>query len=384
MSADTSSSTSFDDAVVGAGIVGLAHAFHLARRGRRVVVFERSPRACGASVRNFGMLWPIGQPSGAAHDMAQRSREFWTQILTSSGLWHAPVGSLHLAYERDELAVLEEFCTQAKSDGRVCAILSPAQIAARSPAVRTDGLLGALWSPSEICVDPRQVIAGLPGWLEQAFGVRFQFNTAATEYQAGKLAAGGRTWNARRLFVCGGDDFQTLFPQAFAGSGMVRCKLQMMRSAPYGDKFHLGPMLAAGSTLRHYKSFQDCPSLAAVRERFSRERPEFDQYGIHVMASQNGHGELILGDSHEYDDAITPFDRPEIDRLVLDYLNTFLDVPRLEIAGRWHGIYAKHPRETAFVSRLSPDVTIVTGLGGAGMTMSFGLADEVVNNTEEL
>jgi glycine/D-amino acid oxidase-like deaminating enzyme len=45
-----------DDVVVGAGILGLAHAYHLAKRGRRVVVVERSPKAMGASVRNFGML----------------------------------------------------------------------------------------------------------------------------------------------------------------------------------------------------------------------------------------------------------------------------------------------------------------------------------------
>jgi glycine/D-amino acid oxidase-like deaminating enzyme len=51
---------SADIAIVGAGILGIAHAYAMARRGRSVVVFERSPQATGASVRNFGMIWPVG------------------------------------------------------------------------------------------------------------------------------------------------------------------------------------------------------------------------------------------------------------------------------------------------------------------------------------
>src|ERR1700750_961012 len=93
---------SYDDAVIGAGILGLAHTYQLARRGRRGIVFERDGKASGASVRNFGMLWPVGQPFGTLRDLAKKSLEFWIELLQAGGIWHERTGSLHLAYRDDE------------------------------------------------------------------------------------------------------------------------------------------------------------------------------------------------------------------------------------------------------------------------------------------
>jgi D-hydroxyproline dehydrogenase subunit beta len=368
----------FDDAVVGAGILGLAHAYHLAKRGRRVIVFERGPKATGASVRNFGMLWPIGQLPGRMYDLARRSLEIWIEILRASGVWFERSGSLHLAYREDEAQVLREFARDAPGNRADVEFLAPSGVLSRSPAVKPEVLCGGLWSAAETCVDPRQVIWGLPEWLGHEYGVRFLFGCAAAGYERPRVLAGGKEWQADHLYLCAGDDLHTLFPETLQSSGLVRCKLQMMRSAAYGGRWRLGPMLAGGLTLRHYDAFQRCPSLPALKQRFAAEMPEYDRYGIHVMASQNSQGEVVIGDSHECGEMIEPFDRPQIDDLILRYLTTFLDLPDLRIAARWHGIYAKHPTAPYFLAHPAPGVTVVTGVGGAGMTLSFGLAEEVV------
>lgn len=371
----------FDDVIVGAGIVGLACAYHLAQRGRRVVVLERHPRAQGASVRNFGMLWPIGQTLGEMHQIALRSREHWLNILPDAGLWHEKTGSLHLAYRDDEAQVLHEFIHAAPGNGYEVEAWKPETTLRNAPNINPDGLIGAMWSPSEVCVDPREVIAGLPGYLTEKLGVEFHFGVTALRYEQPAVGTSAGVFEAENLYVCSGDEMQILYPDAFAALGLNPCKLQMLRTAPTGDNYQLGPMLAAGLTLRHYKSFANCLGLSALKERVARETPEFDRYGIHVMASQNGAGELTLGDSHEYGTEITPFDKEEIDRIVLNYLKTFLTPPNgtnFAIASRWHGIYVKHPEKSMILARPEPGVTLVTGVGGAGMTLSFGVAEKAI------
>ncbi|HWA99888.1 MAG TPA: TIGR03364 family FAD-dependent oxidoreductase [Pirellulales bacterium] len=368
-----------DVAIVGAGIVGLAHAWAAAKRGKRVLLFDRHRAAQGASIRNFGMIWPVGQPSGAPHELAMRSRALWLEAGGQANIWFNRCGSLHVAYHDDELAVLEEFGNLAANHHEL-QMLSPVAACERSPAVRRDGLLGALWSPTELCVDPREAIRVLPRWLAEAHGVELRFETSICEVDSSLLVStDGRRWQAEQIVICSGDDFKTLFPDVLATCGMRRCKLQMLRTVGQPNDWRIGPHLAGGLTLRHYASFAQCPSLPALKRRIAAENPELDAYGIHVMASQNRMGEVILGDSHEYDAAIEPFDKARIDELILSELHKLIELPDWTIAERWHGIYAKHPTHLFVVCEPRPGVTVCTATGGAGMTLSFGIADDFWN-----
>src|SRR5882762_7676479 len=123
-----------DLAIVGAGIVGLAHAYHALKKGLKVVLFEKEHFAVGASVRNFGMIWPIGQAPGDGLELALRSRVYWMEVAKEAGFWLNPSGSLHVVYHRDEWEVLNEFVNLYPTSYQT-QLLSAAEILKKSPAV---------------------------------------------------------------------------------------------------------------------------------------------------------------------------------------------------------------------------------------------------------
>ena len=368
----------YDDIVIGAGILGLATATHLSARGRRVAILERSNRARGASVRNFGMVWPIGQPAGERLQVALESSAFWEATLREAGIWLEPVGSLHAAYYDDEAEVLHEFARDANDRGFDVQLLGADEAVERSPRLVQRDLRCALLSRTEACVDPRQAVAGIASWLQRARSVDIHFDTGVTAIDDGKVVAKDREFHAERVWLCSGDELAGLRGELLSSLGLVPCKLQMMRTGalPHGER--IGPMLAAGLTLRHYLSFAHCPSLARLGKNLDARHPGYAEYGIHVMVSQNGSDELTIGDSHEYGTAIEPFDKPMIDTMILDYLARFFDLRGEPIVQRWHGIYAKHPTEPWVVRHPEPKLTVINGVGGNGMTLSFGLTGRVV------
>ena len=185
------------------------------------------------------------------------------------------------------------------------------------------------------------------------------------------------TWQASKIYVCSGSDFETLYPTLYAQQNLTKCKLQMMKAMPR-QPFALGPSLCAGLTLRHYASFSKCKSLPVLDKRYDELEMGFKEHGIHVLLAQHADGGLIIGDSHHYFKTVEPFDSEAVNQLILKYLSTFLDV-EFDIVERWHGVYPKISGMLNLDLEPEPGVTIINGLGGAGMTLSFGLAEEIIN-----
>jgi FAD dependent oxidoreductase TIGR03364 len=366
--------------VIGAGIVGLSTARALYHQGWKVTVIERHPRPIGASVRNFGMVWPVGQPQGKTYERAIRSRQIWLEMSQKANFWAEETGALHLAYNDLENNVVEEYVS-AMQDIKSAEVLTPKKTKEISPAAKLEGLKSALWTKDEVIVDPREAIWKIADYLESLDGISFKWNKAVTEVSGNKVKTSNQSLEADLIMVCSGADFETLFPSLFDKTPITKCKLQMMRLAKQPDNWRIGPPLCAGLSFIHYKGFSVAPSLGQLKSHYEKQFPDLLALGIHVMVSQNGNGQLTIGDSHEYGLHLDPFDKQEINEKILTVLKNFAVFKDWTLESSWHGIYPKMTNgDTEFIFQISDSIWIVNGLGGAGMTLSFGLGEEVVKS----
>ncbi len=365
--------------VIGAGIVGLATARALAVRGDAVTVIERNEKAIGASIRNFGMIWPIGQPDGELFERAMLSKSIWKQLCDSAKIWYEEAGSLHVAYTQEEWQVLQEL--QVAYRHRGYSLLNAIETSEKSPCIVTNGLLGSLYSPHEMIINPRLAIPQVAQWLNDKYNVQFIWGKTITDIAFPQVYGAGEAWEADEIFICSGADFETLYPAIFSAEHITKCKLQMMKLGVQPDR--IGPALCGGLSLLHYSSFKVAPSLGAYKDKIESLTPDFLKWGIHVMVSQNDAGELIVGDSHEYGLPLDSFDKSFINKMILDYLKKFAHFKNETVIETWNGIYPKlTDGKAALVLQPEPGVTIINGLGGAGMTLAFGLCGQLIGQKE--
>jgi FAD dependent oxidoreductase TIGR03364 len=363
--------------VVGAGIVGLATARALAIRKYDVRVIERTDKAIGASIRNFGMIWPIGQPDGELYERALLSAGIWKEICNEANIWHDEAGSLHLAYNQPEWNVLRELAEIYRH--RQYRLLLPDAVRQFSSAIVKENLSGGLYSSQEMIVDPRGAIRAIPNYLHEKYGVEFLWGKTVTEINYPSIFTADEEHQADEIYVCSGADFETLYPSFYSALPVTKCKLQMMRIAAQPGNERIGPALCGGLSLVHYRSFA-AADLLSLKEFFEKEYPDHLNCGIHVMVSQNQAGELTVGDSHEYAMTHDPFDKHFINQMILDYLKKFARFKDETIIETWNGIYPKLTNgETELVLQPEEGVTIINCLSGAGMTLGFGLCEQLIS-----
>jgi len=358
--------------VVGAGIVGLAHALAAARHGLSVLVIDRDGQANGASIRNFGFVTVTGQERGAVWSLARRSAQVWREVAPQAGIAIEHEGLLMLARRPEAADMLAAFA--ATEMGEDCHWLGSDAVAARYPMLQ-GRFAAALHSHADLRVESRTAVPLLARWLAEAQGVQFRRGAAVRAVEPGAvILADGRRLAAPLVIVCPGDDLVTLFPREIAQARLTRAFLQMLRLAPPG--WRLPAAVMSDLSLVRYLGYAALPQAEALRRRLRREEAEALNHGIHLIVVQNGDGSLIVGDSHSYGATPPPFASSAVDSAIIgQFVGLFGAAP--PVIERWTGTYASGP-DHSIVRAPMPGVRLVIVTSGTGASTSFALAEQVV------
>jgi FAD dependent oxidoreductase TIGR03364 len=370
----------FDLAVVGGGIIGLAHALAAVRVGKRVAVIERDVRANGASIRNFGFITVTGQERGDSWRLARRTRDLWAEVAPKAGIAVAHRGLMLTARSPEAMAVIDAFLKTEMGEG--CRLMTPDTFRKDAHGLGGSDLQGALFSPHELRVESRDAIPALAAWLKEARGVTFFTETVVFDATPPRLHTSRGVIEAGTVVVCPGDDFVTLYPERIAGYGLCKCRLSMLKLSSPG--FRLPSALMSDLSLTRYRGYAALPEARALEAKLRAEQPAHYENGVHLIVVQGADDGLVVGDSHHYDHLPGPFAPADAEHAILDEYARSLGREAPPVLERWTGIYAVADDRTYLIDAPQENVRLVIVTSGTGASTGFGIAERVINDLFDL
>ena len=373
----------YDLIVVGAGILGIFHAYHAAAGKLSVLLLEKDIGPQGATVRNFGQVVPSGMPQGRWQQYGIYAIRLYKGLQEQFELGIRQEGSTYIASDEEEAALLEELHEINRANDYPSILLTGREACRRLPGLKAGYARSALFFPEEVTADSRILAPRLLQYLTETMGVEYHNRQTVIECDSSRKSvvvrtAGGRLFQAKQVVICNGSDFQTLFPDIFYHSDIEVTKLQMLETRPQ-PSYTLPGNVLTGLTIRRYESFKECPSYSTMSH--DAAYPRLRELGIHLLFKQTAEGTIYLGDSHEYQDAanagLLGYEiNDEINQLMLREAGRIFDFPIWAVRRAWFGIYAQHKSESLFQYSVDDNIHIVTAIGGKGMTGGAGVAED--------
>jgi glycine oxidase len=154
--------------VIGGGVIGLSVAWRAAQRGLAVTVADPDPGK-GASYAAAGMITPVSEAAYAERELYQLGvashqcyPAFAAELTEATGLptGYRQAGTLQVAWDSDDLAVLGEFRALQESFGVTVQPLTGRECRAAEPLL-DPSVRGGLLAPDDASVDPRLLTSAL-------------------------------------------------------------------------------------------------------------------------------------------------------------------------------------------------------------------------------
>lgn len=366
----------YDIAIVGAGIIGLAHAYVAARQGKRVVVFDRDAQPNGASIRNFGFVTITGQSAGDCWNKARRTRDIWREVAKAAEIEVLQRGMVLAARQGHAETLIDAFLQTEM--GRDCTKLTRQAAQDLVPPLKSEATDFALYSPHEIRVESRLAIPKLVNYLASHLNVDFHWSTNVRKVEQTKITTSNGVTEAETIIVCPGDDFTGLFADRLKQYDLKRCKLQMLRVAP-SQAVKFGSTVLSELSLVRSAGYEGLAGLSALKQQLDTEMPNQRVNDIHLIVAQSADGSLVVGDSHHYSSTPDPFSSVEVDDYIMSELDRVLNLPERKVTARWLGTYGSSPGRWRITDKPADNIRVVIVTSGCGASTCFAIAEETIN-----
>lgn len=176
--------------VVGGGAVGTSIAYHLAKAGwDDVMLLERDELTSGSTWHAAGLL-PYFNMSYATTHIHDYSIKFYKTLEEETGLnaGFAVVGNLRMAQTDARMDEYMLYASTAETCGVPYAFMTPDEIKAKWPLIRTDDLKGALYHETDGYINPADVT------MAMAKGARQRGVAIERKWQADAFHWNGEAW----------------------------------------------------------------------------------------------------------------------------------------------------------------------------------------------
>lgn len=362
--------TSADALVIGAGIVGAACAWELARRGLRVEIVAPGPVGGGATAEGMGHLILLDD-SEAQIELLKLSMRLWREF----GELSAPCelqypGTLWVAADDEELAAARQRAKSYQEQGVRAEILDAAALQEAEPHLRP-GLAGGLRVPDDGIVFPPAAAAELVRRAVDEHGARHRLGRVVqvenesvdrkshVTLDNGERLEAGLIVNAAGIHAL---DILSAAPRQEIEVEMVPRKGHLLITARYPgycrhQLIELGYLKSAHGT---------------------------DDTSVAFNLQPRPNGQLLLGSSRQFGIRDRAIDSTVVGRMVrraLSYAPTFKD---LQIVRAWTGFRAATDDHMPLIGAV-PDhsgLFMAAGLEGLGVTAAPAVARLVADEIE--
>ena len=286
-----------DVIVLGAGIVGAATAYFLAKKGFRVLLVEGESPAWGASGRNPGFQWLHTRKAGIQMELGLAGRRLADQLRDELDDFEMrPSGGMIYFVDERQLPLFRAFVAERRAAGLPMELIDGKASREHCPAL-SEKVLGASWNPLDAHQNTGKLVDALvtaarKHGAEMRSNCRIEKLAIEAGRCVGVVTAEGETIPAGKVVLAAGAWSPKLLEPLGMSLPISAMRLQVVETEPAPFRFE--PLLYGPTAVKQYAYIRDLPGYSEEGAWHPMER-QFPGLEFLELAAQRKDGRIRLG-----------------------------------------------------------------------------------------